>query len=132
MTERYRTERYELILPEGWDYEPSSASVAFFRLEHGQGAVNISSLQAPSLDSDPAGLFRELCKSTLPPKTLRSNQQEDVDVLAGEEAGGDRFWRYWVFWRAPVAVTVSYNCRLGREGNEREEVDQIVGSLRLL
>lgn len=130
MDEYYREERYEIEFPSDWGYVHASEGVAFFRHDEGCGAINISVLVAPSPESQPREVFNELSQHALEPRETAS-RQEGVAILSGEANQGDSYWRYWVFWRAPVAVNVTYNCRAGDQHIEADDVAQIIESIRL-
>ena len=125
----FRSRRYELLIPEGWGHERVSASDVFFKIDDGQGAINVSSLVAPP-SADPKQVFNDIAKGA-PPRVFPS-EQSDVQVLSAEFLENGLFWRCWVFWRSPTAVCFTYNCDESRMDDERGEVDRVIESVRLM
>ena len=48
----------------------------------------------------------------------------------GQEKDG-RHWRYWSITDDETALLVSYTCSAGDKDREAEDVDAVVGSIRL-
>ena len=124
---------YTVRIPTGWECEAVKSSIAIFRSENGVGSLNLSTLLLGTNAALSASLvLAESLKDRLPDVVgTRISRTDGVDVSVAEYAHGDFWWRKWILLLGNRAVHATYNCRIGLRGEEDEEVNRIVTSIRL-
>lgn len=131
MSQLYSESGYTIDVPDGWEFVERASSVALFRCYRGKGAINVSKMEAPDTETNPLeliGVFSEGYAGHRPIDAWQSG----VEVAFGDCERDGRHWRYWVLWRRPIAVFLSYNCKVENiSQDEIGEVEQIVHSTRL-
>ena len=133
MSEVYQNNTFSVGVIDGWEFCERPASVAFFRTRDGRGAINISKMEKrEGGDADAESLLALFSRESARLRRI-DPWQSGVDVAFGECERDGRLWRYWVFWRRPRAVFVSYNCRLeNRDDEELAEVEATVRSINMI
>jgi hypothetical protein len=133
MSKKYRHPHGEFVLtlPGHWDYSELKSTVAFFQVEGGVGAMNISVLHRNESVLDPSSVILEFA-----PKPIRSNLE--VTSLQGNVPGAyaayrfkEKAWRLWVIFAPSRILVASYNCDLKYKGAEDPVVDTIIQSVEI-
>ncbi|HEX2090915.1 MAG TPA: hypothetical protein VHG28_00880 [Longimicrobiaceae bacterium] len=143
---RYRDEEggFEVRVPAGWYAEPDREVGGVEVADpDGAGTLNLVGFPQPPDDfPDPAEeLYAFLEEQGV---ELEEDEVEDLELEGGaemalceyitddEEEAGETFWMVGVATAPGALVFATYSCAAGEEGEERDAVRRVLGSLRLL
>ncbi|WP_406697248.1 DUF3805 domain-containing protein [Singulisphaera sp. Ch08] len=125
---------YSLEIPDHWEYEAVSHSIAFYNPE-GAGALNISCLQSPKgISADPENVILNF----VPKQVLESGNVHIVHKTSPNQRMSQAYteysidgdaWRLWAIANSDRVVIASYNCKMASKGDENRIVDKIIKSI---
>ncbi len=133
---------YELSLPDHWEADEDDTPVAFWQPD-GAGALQVTAEQIPRRkESDRMDCFlalRAFLSSTGHELDESSSRRFSRDGLQGacteysaDAAEENLFWRVWFVTDQETLLFLTYACREEERELEREAVDSIVDSVRLI
>lgn len=127
---------YEFILPNGYEVEADGETIVICDNDKGSGAIRISCYKIP--DNYPFEIEAEL-KDFISSIDNNYNKLGDLGIKLlnpkhafSEFSAHEYFWRVWVLFRRPHAVFITYNCLKNEQDREKEKIDGIMKSFRII
>jgi hypothetical protein len=127
---------FTLEVPEGWSQETEDC-VTLLRRPPGSGIVYLSGgrhaggRQAGFGGADFLGRFLRSLGLEVEDDSIESRSGPGCSIYYYERRDPEAFWRYWSVTDEETALLISYTCEPADAGRDADDVDGIVGSVRL-
>ena len=126
----FTTPVWEATYPDGWTSEQSEDSIAFYDAEAELRTLQVTCICAeePVTDEDLLGMAEDVITAG------KRYSRVEVGTMSGimfRYYEGDDAWKEWYLASGNCLFFVTYDCPRAAEGNEDEEVAQILESLRI-
>ena len=133
---------YELLFPDQWEVDDEESPVAFWQPD-GAGALQITAEQLPHRKSKDRmdcffalGAFLKSVGHEIDDSSTNRFSRDGFEGVSTEylAEGGEEelFWRVWFMTNQDVLLFLTYASRKDEQNLEREAVDSIVDSIRMI
>lgn len=125
---------YKITLSNGYEFEEGDDTATVFNKADGYGAITLTSYQIP--EDYAFGLETELrdFATSVGSENIDSSK---LPITVGSYAFSEfvaegRYWEMWAFFKNNYAVFASYNCDEKDQDRERNKINEIMQSLKIL